>query len=142
MERGLTSCKLLFSKNGKIYNDYIAYETIRQGWQIGMQFHELYFIPPQSFYVIAEENETIMIHHQDFTIHRVNYELKDSLHITHIFEGQPIYSNYVKAFADSTFLNENSFHIKTTEHFEGLSVFDSNGTFLFSANDGSYYKGS
>lgn len=139
MERKLSTCKLQISRNEDFGNDYIEYKTLRQGWYIGMQFHDIYYIPPQSFYVIAEKNETINIHQHDFSIHEVKYEMKDSLHVSHVIEGQPYYSAYIKEYSDSTFLKHNSLHLQTKEHFDGLSVFDSNGTFLFDTNDGAFY---
>lgn len=142
MERKFSTCKLFMSKNGDFGNDYIEYKTIRQGWSIGMQYHDIYFSPPGTFFVITEKNETINIHQHDFSIYEVKYELKDSLHVSHVIEGQPFYSSYIKMYSVSTFLKNNCLHIETKEHFEGLSVFDSNGTFLFETNDGAFYKGS
>lgn len=140
MERKLSTCTLLFSKNGVFGNDYIKYKTIRQGWQIGMQFHNIFFIPPRTFYAIAMDNETIEIHHSDFIIHKVVCELKDSFHVSHVINGEPLYSAYVKVYSDSTFLKQKSLHLKTKENFNGLTVFDSMGNIQYSVDDGAFYK--
>lgn len=140
MERAYLTSTLFLSKDGAFGNDYIKYKTIRQGWQIGMQFHDIYYIPPRTFYVIAGDSEIVDVHHSDFTIHKVKYEMKDSLHVSRVINDKPLYSAYVKVYSDSTFLKEKSIHIETKENFNGLTIFDSDGNTMLVVDDGAFYK--
>lgn len=134
MKRKYSTSTIYFSRSEILNSDYIEFHTNRKGWEIiGSQWHEIYFVPPQSFYVITEENESIKICAHEFNIYEVNCILKDSFHISHVITDHSLSQSYVKAYSDSTFLEQKGVCIQTGEFFDGLYIFDADGKPLYSS---------